>query len=155
VSDELQNDDDGILPTVARDPNGDVWVAFWRYSMNGVFWTHTYTRATSSTPVVYSQGTTQLVTWTLSEPAPETWWVVLREIADGGYEAVARVRAGSSTDMSWRGTSPPSGTLHYRIRRECLDTRFQWLSDWSDVPVPAVATLVSAKVTTGEVRLTW
>jgi hypothetical protein len=31
--------------------------------------------------------------------------------------------------MSWLDDSPPQGHLRYRIRRECLDTRYQWLSE--------------------------
>jgi hypothetical protein len=155
VADELDNDDDGILPALARDYNGDVWVAFWRYSMNGVFWSHTYTRATSSVPVVFAQDAGQLVAWTLSEPAPETWWAVLRQTADGSYSQIARVRAGSSTAISWLDISPPGGIPRYRIRRECLDTRFQWLSDPSDGAVPALVALVGVEARAGEVRLTW
>jgi hypothetical protein len=48
VADELADDVEGGAPTVARDRNGDVWAAFWRFTMSGMFITHTYTRATTT-----------------------------------------------------------------------------------------------------------
>src|SRR5262249_43557094 len=142
-------------PTVVRDRNGDVWAAFWRLTMSGIFITHTYTRATTTRPVVSAQGSHQLVQWTLSEPAPETWWAVLRSVDGGPYELASRVRAGAGVQMSWDDSLPPSGTLSYRIRRECVDTRFEWLSDPSDAAVPALATLANVDAEPGIVSLTW
>jgi hypothetical protein len=146
-----------MMPVVTRDLNGDVWVAWWKY-FDGMFWSHSYTTATTSAPRVTGTGRSRTVTWTLSEPAPETWWAVLRSqprhelqaqqsassgsvvdvdqnasggtpTADGeGFELAARVRAGAATEMSWTDTSRPGGPLSYKIRRECMDKRYEWLS---------------------------
>jgi hypothetical protein len=91
-------------------------------------WTHTYTTATTSTPRILSNRVLRGVSWTLSEPAPETWWAVFRSRNGAEYEQVARVRAGQSQNMSWIDTSPAGGTLRYKVRRECLDTRYVWES---------------------------
>jgi len=120
-----------------------------------MFVTHTYTKSISSAPIVSVQGAQNELTWALSEPSPETWWGVLRSVDGGGYERVGRVRASGSTQMDWFDTSPPSGALSYRIRRECIDSRFQWLSDPSDAPVPVLATLASATAKPGQVDLSW
>jgi hypothetical protein len=56
--------------------------------------------------------------------------------------------------MSWKDDNPPSGS-HYRIRRECVDRYYEWLSDLSDTPVPALATLASAIAKPGQVDLSW
>ncbi len=124
-AEELAGSHGGLFPTVARDLNGDVWVAWWGYRAvgGGAFWTHTYTAATSSTPVVTGAARRRVVSWTLSEPAPETWWAVLRSRTGAPFESVARVRAGPGLAMSWTDTSPP-GALRYKIRRECVDTRY-------------------------------
>jgi hypothetical protein len=154
VGEQLENDEEGILPTVARDVNGDVWVAFWRYWTNGIFWAHTFTQATCSTPLVMGQSSQLLVTWTLSELAPETWWAVLRGPTGGPFEEVVRVRAGNSVQMSWLDEAPVVGT-RYRIRRECVDTYYQWLSEESDAPVPTLVSLAEVESQPGEVRLSW
>ena len=134
VADHLEGTEDGLGPTVARDVNGDVWIAWWKM-WDGIFWRHTYTTATSGAPRVSGAGKHRLVSWTLSEPAPETWWAVLRARGDGEFEVAARVRAGPGEGMSWTDTSPPAGVLRYRIRRECVDRRYEWLSADSRWPV--------------------
>ncbi len=113
-------------PTAARDRNGDVWVA-WAVRGDDVRWIHSYTRATA-TPRIEGHGRHRRVAWTLSEPAPETWWAVLRARGAGDFEEVARVRAGPGLEMSWSDTSPPAGSLRYKIRRESVDTRYLWES---------------------------
>jgi len=129
VAENLENSEFGILPKVARDRNGDVWVAWGRWRpYDGMYWTHTYTKATTSTPVIQGAGNHRMVSWVLSEPAPETWWAVLRARGESAFEAAARVRAGASLDLSWTDTSPPAGVLRYRIRRESVDTRYLWES---------------------------
>lgn len=137
----------GGLPMIARDRNGDVWVAWWGYGITAS-WLHTYTRATASTPVVMGAGRNRVVAWQLSEPAPETWWAVLRARDEGEFEPVARVRAGASAAMSWRDGSPPRGVLRYRIRRESVDKRYEWVSGIAQWPrkcrKPLPLTLVSA-----------
>jgi hypothetical protein len=145
---------DAVFPVVARDLNGDVWVAFHRDYQSGLWWCHTYTHATTSVPIATSDGAGVSVQWALSELAPETWWAVLRQRPDGTFEDVARIRAGNSVAMSWKDDNPPSGS-HYRIRRECVDRYYEWLSDPSDTPVPALATLASAIAKPGQVELSW
>ncbi len=134
LADEVAQSEEGVGPTVARDVNGDVWVAFMRFFGNGVFWLHTYTSATSSTPSIHRTGSGRRITWNLSEPAPETWWAVLRAINDGEFEVVARLRATAETQMSWTDSSPPGGVLRYRVRRESVDKRYEWLSEIAHSP---------------------
>ncbi len=128
VADEIEGSEEVVLHAVARDRNGDVWVAWWRY-FDGMFWTHTYTTATASRPSVTGSAGVRQVRWTLSEPAPETWWAVLRSVGGTEYEEVARVRATWNPMMSWTDPAPNSGSVRYRIRRECLDKRYEWLSE--------------------------
>jgi hypothetical protein len=136
VAENLAGSEEGISPVVARDANQDVWVA-WQ-APAGMGWTHTYTIATSTAPTLAGSESERSVTWTLSEPAPGSWWAVLRGRDGEPPEAVARVRAGESQAMGWTDASLATSTLHYRIRRECLDVQYQWLSDevlWPvDVP---------------------
>jgi hypothetical protein len=118
-------------PYVARDRNGDVWAA-WRLlrtAINTNRWTHTYVTATTSTPEVTGAGPQRVVSWTLSEPAPESWWAVLRARGRGGFEELARLQAGRGLEMSWSDPSPPAGVLRYRIRRESVDARYRWESE--------------------------
>ncbi len=115
------------LPTVARDRNGDVWVA-WYVVGDDVRWIHSYVRATAVDLRIQGHGRHRRVAWTLSEPAPETWWAVLRARGSRDFEEVARVRAGPDLEMSWSDTSPPAGLLRYKIRRESVDTRYLWES---------------------------
>jgi hypothetical protein len=115
------------VPTIARDRDGDVWVAWWDLFI-GMFWLHTYNRATAEDVRIEGHGRSRRVAWTLSEPAPETWWAVLRARGQEDFALVARVRAGPSLDMSWADSSPPAGPLSYRIRRESVDTRYRWES---------------------------
>jgi hypothetical protein len=144
LAEELEGSYTDGRPTVARDANGDVWVAWWAY-YRGVSWVHTYTRAITSAPRVSGAGRQRALGWTLSEPAPGSWWTVQRSGAqvsrrgpgrapprarvDDEFEDVARVRAGDSSEMSWTDPSPPAGVLRYRLRRDCADKRYEWLSD--------------------------
>jgi len=88
--------------------------------------------------------------WSLSEPVPGSWWTVQRlggharaapggparveSGADGSFEDVARVRAGEDSYLSWVDDSPPGGLLRYRIRRDCVDKHYEWLSDEATWP---------------------
>ncbi|HET9327327.1 MAG TPA: hypothetical protein VFQ05_11170 [Candidatus Eisenbacteria bacterium] len=140
---------DGIFlnPYISKDLNGDVW-ASWRVRgtvMNR--WTHTYVKATTSPPTVAGVGPARTVTWTLSEPAPETWWAVLRARNDGPFEQVARVQAGLTLAMSWNDASPPAGVLRYRIRRESVDARYRWESEDAFWPPKAGRALTLARPT--------
>ena len=134
IADELADSFTDGLSTVARDVNGDVWVAWWRY-VRGMYWTHTYTSAIAGTPRLVGHGRNRVVAWALSEPAPESWWAVLRARGNGPFEEVARVRAGPEVEMSWADDSPPAGILRYKVRRESLDKRYEWLSDEVSAPV--------------------
>jgi len=111
-----------------RDRNGDVWVV-WETEDDGMFWTHSYTRATCSAPEARGRRRARGVSWRLSEPAPETWWAVERARDGEPFAQVARVRAGATTEMSWTDTDAERGRVRYRIRRECLDLRYEWWSE--------------------------
>jgi hypothetical protein len=119
-----------VDPKVTRDRNGDAWVAWsprWAY---GTLFTHTYVAATTSAPRFDGSADQPIVGWTLSEPAPESWWAVLRAEGSREFEPVARVRAGDELELRWTDLSAPSGTvLRYRIRRESVDTRYRWHSE--------------------------
>ncbi len=126
---EVPGSDGGFDPTVTRDRNGDVWVAWWLLREGGVYFAHTYVSATASDPQLSGEGPSLTVMWTLSEPAPGSEWVVLRSPGDGDFQAVARLRAGASREVSWTDTTAPAATLlRYRIRRESVDARYQWES---------------------------
>jgi hypothetical protein len=128
VAEELEGVEGNLgLPTVARDRNGDVWVA-WFVVGDDVRWIHSYVRATAVDLRIQGHGRHRRVAWTLTEPAPETWWAVLRARGGGDFEEIARVRAGPGVEMSWADTSPPAGLLRYKIRRESVDTRYLWES---------------------------
>jgi hypothetical protein len=122
----------GAVPTIGRDRNGDAWVA-WSESFQPFRFTHTHTSATTSAPSIeVDQGHPRL-SWTLSTAAPETWWAVLRKKGSGNFESVARLQAGSSVAMNWIDTSVQLGWVQrdditYRIRRESVDLRYEWLS---------------------------
>jgi hypothetical protein len=131
---------DGGGPTVARDRNGDVWVAWWKY-YDGMFWIHSYTTATSSAPRITPRGDIVEVRWTLSESAPETWWALERGNEHGEYKTVGRVRARAELDMGLKDDPPPGDTVFYRVRRECVDKRYEWHSDvrsWPEVGIRVI-----------------
>jgi hypothetical protein len=115
-------------PTVARDRNGDVWVAWWDYG-GTVWWMHTYATAQATRLNVTSSARSRLLTWTLTEPAPGSWWSILRAVNDHPFEVAQRLQAGTANAMSWMDSSPPGGIVRYRIRRECLDARYRWESE--------------------------
>jgi hypothetical protein len=141
---------------IVRDVNGDAWVA-WSSFSDGMFFAHTYTIATTSTPTVTTSGSDRTLHWTLSELAPETWWAVLAARDGGPCEEVARVRAADVLEMSWTDTSAPANEIRYKIRRESVDTRYQWLSDevvW-DGTTPVALSLLNADATAERVMLTW
>ena len=134
IAEELEGVEGNLgLPTAARDRNGEVWVA-WYVVGGDVRWIHSYVRATAGDLRVEGHGRHRRVAWTLSEPAPETWWAVLRARGPDDLEEVARVRAGAELEMSWTDTSPPGGVLRYKIRRESVDARYLWESAVVRVP---------------------
>lgn len=134
VAENLPGSEEGGAPVVARDRNQDVWVV-WEAPAQGMAWAHTYTRATSSAPIVTPSRGKRAIAWWLSEPAPGSWWAVLRAGEGEEFEEVARVRAGPGSAMSWDDLSAPAGIARYRIRRECLDRQYQWLSEEGQSPV--------------------
>ena len=141
-AEDLEGTDDALVCEAVRDRNGDVWLV-WQTEDDGLFWTHSYTRAICDAPSVTGSGRTRVVAWRLSEPAPETWWAVLRAHQDGPFEEAARVRAGPGLDLSWSDTSPAKGHVRYTIRRECLDRRFEWLSEEGRWPAKSRKPLLS------------
>jgi len=126
VAEELEGPFNSVGPTVARDRNGDVWVVWSLDRVNeGMLWTHTYTTVTATTPVVTIPGRSRRVDWSLTAPAPGSWWAVLRARGSGPFEEVARVRAGPGLELSWTDTAPPEGPLRYKVRRESVDLRYR------------------------------
>ena len=125
-----------LTPKVTRDRNGDAWLVWDMRGIDRTLFTHTYVSATTSTPTIRKEGRGRVVNWTLSEPAPGSWWTVLRSRMRGPFEAVAswtdevvaRVQAGPQVAMSWTDESPAAGLLRYRIGRESVDQRYQWES---------------------------
>ncbi|MEQ1831549.1 MAG: T9SS type A sorting domain-containing protein [Candidatus Eisenbacteria bacterium] len=142
---------------IARDDDGDVWIAWWTF-FDGMFWSHTYTSVNCSTPTLGDSGGRPQLRWTLSEPAPGSYWSVLRALNGGGEQVVARVAGGVATEMSWSDTSLPSGArATYRIRRECVDVRYRLLSESSAEWVPRsqalAVSMLSPNPLKAEVRL--
>jgi hypothetical protein len=127
VAENLVRSEGGFSPVVARDRHRDVWVV-WE-APSGMGWVHTYTKATVSAPAMVGAGRDRAVTWTLSEPAPGTWWAVLRARNEEPFEEMARVSAGPGLEMSWTDDSPPAGVLRYRVRRESVDALYRWESE--------------------------
>jgi len=125
VGERFEGSWNGINPTLVRDENGDVWLAWWRM-FDGIYWAHTYTTANPSAASLTNHDGRPLVRWSLDRSAPETWWAVMRGEGDAPLVRVARIRAGTDTVMTWADTSAPAGTpLRYAIRRECRDIRYQ------------------------------
>ena len=133
---EIPGSENAVIPTVTRDLNVDVWVAWSPLGLGlGDFYLHTYTRATANNVRVEGVGRRRWLAWTLSEPAPETWWAVLKSDRGGESTPVARVQAGPGLEMSRADDSPPAGHPRYKVRRECVDARYQWLSPEATVSV--------------------
>ena len=156
VAEELEFAPDGVVPTVARDRNGDAWIAWWKF-FDGIFWTHTYVTATAANVGAAGDAAGRTISWNLSEPAPETWWAVLRAGPGEAFESIARVRATQNLAMSWVDDSSAGGPLRYRIRRESVDKRYEWLSDevtWDGATSTELA-LLSVEVAPNRVTLIW
>lgn len=129
------------IPWVARDENGDVWLA-WSKFYDGTFWLHSHVTSTCEAPVLESSGGAPRLRWTLSARTPESAWRVLRSADDGPYEPLGRVIAGDALGLSYVDTAAPDGArLRYRIRRESRDTRYIWESEPSVEWLPRTSTL--------------
>lgn len=113
------------IQTMGMDENGDVWLAWW-VILDGLFWTHSYTKSTAAAPIVTEVNGVPTLSWRLSEPSPRTWWGVMRSVDGGPFERVARVRAGPGEALSWADSSAPTDArIEYAIRRESRDVRYQ------------------------------
>jgi hypothetical protein len=143
VAENLEGTDGIAQAGIARDANEDIWVVWWNDELEGMFWTHSVVRATATALCVARGGSKPLLRWTLSEPAPGSWWTVLRADRDGPFETVGRVRAGNDTEMSWVDAWPVHGHVRYRLRRDCVDKRYEWLSEEAPWPVKSRKPLLS------------
>jgi hypothetical protein len=122
-----------------------------------MFFTHTYTTATTSAPVVTGDASARDVRWKLSEVAPGTWWAVLTARDGGSFEVAARLRAGEDLDLQWTDTSAPAAIMRYKVRRECVDSRYEWLSDevaW-DLATPILLSIAESRTYPDRVELGW
>jgi hypothetical protein len=128
----------GWPPAILRDRFGDVWVALayeGPFGNEGMDWNHTYTSVTSTAPVVTRHWKATILHWRLSGPAPGSHWTVQRAHGRGDFEDVTSVSpSGGEVLLSWVDEDPPRGHLRYRVRRECEDVRYQWLSPESRWP---------------------
>ena len=128
VAEDVAGSDGGILPCVARDIFGDVWLGWWTY-FDGAFFMHTYVRATASEVEIAASGSALQVRWTLSELALGSYWTILRSRLGGTFDSVATVRAGASTSLVWTDSAAsPDLAWRYRVRRESTDHRYRDLS---------------------------
>lgn len=134
IADHLWSGRFANQPSIVFDRNGDAWVYWWSWDGGG-FWTHTFTTVAAGRPRTSGAKESRLLAWSLSSPAPGSWWAVLRSVNHGPFEQVARVEAGHGTELSWADLSSASGPMEYRVRRECVDGRFSWESEavrWPD-----------------------
>lgn len=119
-----------IPPTVARDLNGDTWVA-WRLARFGLNrWTHTYCSATCAAPATSARGDGARIAWTLSSRAPRSRWSVWRAEGDAAFDSLVTIRAGDDSVLVFDdATAGPGQNWRYRIRRESVDIRYRWESE--------------------------
>jgi hypothetical protein len=117
-----------LSPRITRDCDGDVWAVWQRRGDPLMFFTHTFCRAGVDSVWVTSSGQERELHWVLSEPAPETWWAVLRSREGGPFKLAARLQASDSAEQVWEDDATPAHTVSYRIRRESVDKRFEVLS---------------------------
>ena len=129
VAEQVPGSARGGAQRMARDENGDVWLAWANYVVGGILWTHTYVTATCDTPAVGERSGKPLVSWNLSEAVPESRWSVWRSADGGDFDSLSVVTAARDTAMSLAdSTAPSDAVLRYRIRRECKDVRHRWTS---------------------------
>lgn len=153
---EVPGTDDAWNLATVRDANEDVWLV-WQTEFDGMFWTHTHVTASAASPRFEGSTDRPRLSWTLSEPAPGSHWTVERATGTGAFEPVWRARAGPGTSMGWLDSNAPGGeVLRYRIRRECLDVRYQQVSAesawWPRGPSLGL-TLTGAQPSDGELEL--
>lgn len=127
VGQPLATPTDAFGPHFTVDRNGDVWVVWYTFEFKGMYFMHTYTRAIAGAPVVTGTSDRRTIGWTLSEPGPGSWWAVLRSLGGDVFEEIGRVQAGPDAGLTFLDTSRAAGPLRYRVRRECVDKRYEWL----------------------------
>lgn len=114
---------------IARDENGDAWLAWWNYVVGGILWTHTYVTAICDTPRVGERDGKPALSWNLTEAVPESRWSVWRSADGGDFDSIGAVTAHRDTALSFAdSTAPGDAVLRYRIRRESKDVRYRWNS---------------------------
>jgi hypothetical protein len=118
----------GFLASPAVDENGDVWLAWWKY-FHGAFWIHSYTTSEIKDALVDGAPNRRRVAWQITEPAPKSWWSILRAEGEEPFTVVGRVQAGATHAVEWTDTTAQNVTYQYRIRRDCKDTRYELLSE--------------------------
>jgi hypothetical protein len=128
IAEELPIINDGFLASSARDENGDVWLAWWKY-FDGAFWIHSHTAVDVKDAVVEGSPSMRRIAWTLTGPAPGSWWSILRAEPESTYVVVGRVQAGAAPIVEWIDTTTTDHPYLYRIRRDCKDTRYETLTE--------------------------
>ncbi|HET7249603.1 MAG TPA: T9SS type A sorting domain-containing protein [Gemmatimonadales bacterium] len=123
-----------VIPTVARDRDGDAWVSWFQLGVGGLYYTHTYCSVTAAAPSVSPSGHGRSVEWELSGPAPGSWWTIERAGSDGDFAEIGRVQADSSASVSFLDNSPIPGVARYRVVRESVDSRYRWYSPAGQFP---------------------
>ena len=128
-AEEVPGSEGAAVPTLARDVNGDVWVAWDAEDGSGLRFAHSYVAVRCSPPALRPAGAGAMVSWSLDAPAPGSRWTVLRSVDGTTFDAVGTLVAGPGTHLDWIDTALPAGhPIAYRIRRESLDARFVWAS---------------------------
>jgi len=114
---------DTFLPHFAIDGNGDVWIAWYTDSFEGMYFSHSYVGAIPSKPAISGSAQSRTIRWTISEPAPGSRWAVLRSTG-GGFVDLGHVEAGDGVSLLFIDNSPALPLSRYKVRRECVDKRF-------------------------------
>jgi hypothetical protein len=132
---EVPGSDGAVVPSVARDRYGDIWVKWSLERSGGIYYAHTYVSVTATRPDVTTRDGRPHLRWHLSAPAPGSVWSVLRAGGDGEFRPAGQVRAAADTSLEWTdGEASQGRSVRYRLRRESLDARYQWSTDecrWS------------------------
>lgn len=128
MGEEVPGSDGAAVPALARDVNGDIWVAWDAKDDGGLRFVHSYVAVRCSRPALRLTDAGVVVSWSLDSPAPASRWTLLRSVDGTPFAAIGTFVAGGGTHMEWTDTAlPPGGTAVYRIRRESLDARHVWL----------------------------
>lgn len=128
LGEEVPGSEGAFIPSVARDWNGDVWVAWSHLDRSGVYIARTRVSATAESIQVQRRGSRDVVRWRLSASAPGSWWEVLGTKGTGAAAIAGRVRAGAAVEMSWEGSTRTPAYDSYRIRRASVVRTDAWTS---------------------------